>query len=92
MAAGLAVKPVTEIKREATRVIAELRASGRPVLITEHGRSAAVLLDVDSYGALLRRLEILEGIARGERAYFEGRVVPHGEAKKRLGRWLGAER
>jgi prevent-host-death family protein len=92
MATGPRVKPVTEIKREATRIIAELRASGRPVLITEHGRSAAVLLDIDSYGALLRRLEILEGIARGERAFSEGRVVTQGEAKKRLSRWLGAAR
>ena len=83
-----AIKPVTEIKRRATEILSQLQADRVPVLITEHGRSAAVLLDVESYQDLLRRLEILEGIARGERAFSEGRVVTHREAKKRLGRWL----
>lgn len=79
---------MTEIKRRATEVIAELRSTRRPVLITEHGRSAAVLLDVDTYERLLHRLALLEGIARGERACLEGRVVAHAEARRRLRRWL----
>lgn len=31
---------------------------------------------------------LLEGIARGERAFAEGRVVAHPTAKKHLSRWL----
>ncbi len=82
------MKPVTEIKRHATEVIHQLRVDRVPVLITERGRSAAVLLDVETYDTMLRRIEILEGIARGERALTEGRVVSHAKAKKRLSRWL----
>ena len=82
------IRPVTDVKRRATEIIARLRKDRVPVLITERGRSAAVLLDVESYDALLRRLEILEGIARGERAFAEGRVVSHRDAKKRMRRWL----
>ena len=59
-----------------------------PVLITQHGRPAAYLLDIETYAALNQRIAILEGIARGERAVEEGRVVPHAEAKKRMARWL----
>jgi prevent-host-death family protein len=81
-------QPVTEVKRRATEIIARLRKEKLPILITEHGRSAAVLLDVESYDELLRRLELLEGIARGERAFSEGRVVSHGAARKRMKRWL----
>ena len=84
------IQPVTDVKRRATEIIARLKKEKIPVLITEHGRSAAVLLDVESYDALLRRLEILEGIARGERAFAEGRVVAHKDAKKRMRRWLSA--
>ena len=87
-----AVKPVTEIRRRAREIIAQLKTDHVPVLITEHGRSAAVLMDLESYQGLLRRLEILEGIARGERAFSEGRIVSHEEAKKRLGRWLDKSR
>lgn len=86
------LQPVTEIKRRATEIIAALQHDQRPILITEHGRSAAVMLDVASYEELLARLEILEGIARGERAIQEGRVVSHGAAKKRLARWAARSR
>jgi prevent-host-death family protein len=83
---------VTEIKRHATKIIAQLKSDHRPVLITEHGRSAAVLLDVETYDNLNRRLSLLEGIVRGERAFLERRTVSHGEAKQRLSRWLGRRR
>ncbi|MCC6995095.1 MAG: type II toxin-antitoxin system Phd/YefM family antitoxin [Deltaproteobacteria bacterium] len=82
------LKPVTEVKRRATQIITRLKADRVPVLITEHGRSAAVLLDVDSYDDMVRRLEVLDGLARGERALAEGRVVSHAKATRRLSRWL----
>lgn len=84
------IKPVTELKRHATRIIQQLDESRTPMLITERGRAAAVLLDVESYRAMLRKLELLEGIARGERAIAEGRVVSHRDARKRLKRWSNA--
>ena len=82
------LQPVTEIKRHATQIIAQLKRHRRPILITEHGREAAVLLDVPSYEALTRRLAVLEGIARGERAFAEGRVVSSAQARRRLRKWL----
>jgi prevent-host-death family protein len=83
----MTLKPVTEIKRRATEVIHQLQADRVPVLITEHGQSAAMMVDVETYDGMIRRLALLEGIARGERAFAEGRVVTHAAAKKRLSRW-----
>jgi prevent-host-death family protein len=79
---------VTTLKRKATEIIAELETERDPVLITQHGRPAAYLVDVETYEQTQRRLAVLEGIARGERAIEEGRVVSHTEAKKRMARWL----
>ena len=79
---------VTTLKRRATEIIAELESKRDPVLITQHGRPAAYLVDVETYEDTRRRLAILEGIARGERAIEEGRIVSHAEAKKRMARWL----
>jgi hypothetical protein len=31
---------------------------------------------------------VIEGIARGEKAILEGRLVTHQEAKRRMSRWL----
>lgn len=79
---------VTTLKREATRLIAEITKAKTPVLITQHGKPAAYLVDAESFEAQQHRLQILEGIARGERAVQEGRVVTHRQAKRRMGRWL----
>ena len=82
------VELVTSLKRQATAILAELRESKEPVLITEHGQPSAYLVDVDDYEELQNRLKILEGVARGEAAYREGRVVSHAKARERMGKWL----
>lgn len=79
---------VTTLKRKATKIIADLESNQDPVLITQHGKPAAYLLAVEAFDSLHRRLGILEGIARGERAIEQGRVITHSEAKKRMARWL----
>jgi prevent-host-death family protein len=79
---------VTTLKRKATEIISEVDRERVPVLITQHGRPAAYLVDVETYERLNQRLALLKGIARGERAIEQGRVVSHAEAKKRLARWL----
>ena len=79
---------VTTLKRKATEIIAELESNQDPVLITQHGKHAAYLMAVDAFNGMNRRLGILEGIARGERAVEEGRVLSHASAKKRMARWL----
>jgi prevent-host-death family protein len=79
---------VTSLKRKATEILSELERHRDPVLITQHGRPAAYLVDVETYDNLNRRVAVLEGIARGERAIEQGRVLSHAEAKKRMARWL----
>lgn len=80
---------VTTLKRQATRVLADLRESGEPILITEHGKPSAYLVDVDAYEFMQDRMRILEGIARGERAILENRTFSHADAKQKMKRWLG---
>ena len=79
---------VTTLKRQATELLADIERDKEPILITQHGLPSAYLVDVESYELLQKRMSILEGIARGEVAVAEGRVVPHTDAKKRMARWL----
>jgi prevent-host-death family protein len=79
---------VTRLKRNATDILAELSESRDPILITERGRPAAYLVDVETFECLNEKLEILEGISRGERALEQGDVFTHEQAKKKLARWL----
>ncbi|TFH16839.1 MAG: type II toxin-antitoxin system Phd/YefM family antitoxin [Lentisphaerales bacterium] len=79
---------VTTLKRQATRVLSDLHDSGEPVLITEHGKPSAYLVDVDSYEFMQSRMQILEGISRGERAILENRTFSQAEAKRKMKKWL----
>lgn len=79
---------VTTLKRHATKLLEELHREKEPVLITEHGKPSAYLIDVDHFEQIEKKLKLLEGLARGEKAILENRVVSHEEAKKRMTRWL----
>jgi prevent-host-death family protein len=79
---------VTTLKRNATKILTQLAKDQSPVLITQHGMPTAYLVDAVSFEALQKRMRILEGIARGERAIQEGRISTHLQAKQRLKRWL----
>ncbi|MGA2656071.1 MAG: type II toxin-antitoxin system Phd/YefM family antitoxin [Verrucomicrobiota bacterium] len=79
---------VTTLKRKATDIISSLARSGDPILITQRGRPAAYLVDVETFEGLKEKLAVLENIGRGERAIEEGRIVSHKSARKRMSRWL----
>ncbi len=82
------VELVTTLKRQATKILAELHESKEPVLITEHGQPSAYLIDVEDYNFMQDRMVILEGIARGETAIQNNRVYSQTEAREKMSKWL----
>lgn len=82
------IELVTNLKRQATKILSDLHETKEPVLITEHGKPSAYLVDVDDYESTQDRMAILEGIARGESAVIEGRTLSHSQAKNRMAKWL----
>ena len=79
--------PITDMKRQGGKVLEALRADRSPMIITEHGRAAAVLMDIASYEAMTRRYEILKGIEAGEQDIAAGRTITWEEAKAELRKW-----
>lgn len=82
------VELVTTLKRQATKILEELHRSKEPVLITEHGQPSAYLIDVQDYEFMQRRMQILEGIAKGEKAINENSLYTQTEAKEKMKKWL----
>ena len=82
------IELVTTLKRQATKILAELHDSKEPVLITEHGQPSAYLVDVQDYEMMKNRMEILDGIAKGEMAVLENRIYTQAEAKDKMSKWL----
>jgi prevent-host-death family protein len=82
------VELVTTLKRQATRILDELHHTKEPVLITEHGLPSAYLVDVQDYELMQRRMQILEGIAKGEKAILENRTFTNEQAKEQMNKWF----
>ena len=79
---------VTTLKRQPTKILADLRSTKEPVPITEHCKPSAYLLNVDDYEMMQDRLKILEGISRGETAILEERIHSHAKAQDKMSKWL----
>lgn len=79
---------VTTLKRQATKILADLHDSKEPILITEHGKPSAYLVDFHDYELMQERMLVLEGLARGETAIIDNRVYDHSEAKEKMSKWL----
>ncbi|MEO7657986.1 MAG: type II toxin-antitoxin system Phd/YefM family antitoxin [Pyrinomonadaceae bacterium] len=79
---------VTTLKRQASELLSDLDRDREPIMITQHGLPSAYLVDVETYELQQRRMAILEGIARGERAAVESRVLSQEEVEKRMTKWL----
>ena len=78
------VQPLSAFRANAAGFLDQVRSTKRPLVLTQNGKSAAVVLDVDEYEALVEEVELLRDVraARAELARGEG--VPHDEVVKRL--------
>jgi len=65
--------PLTDLKQDASATLKRVRKSKRPLILTQRGKAAAVLLSVNTYEKGEREREILKLLARGEREIAAGK-------------------
>lgn len=65
--------PVTDLRQDAAAALKRLKASKQPVVITQRGRAAAVLLSMEEYERGEHERQLLRLIARGEQAINAGK-------------------
>ena len=84
--------PVSDLMRKANAIVRRVREKGTAVLITQRGRSAAVLVSAEDYFELIERLchleemEIQAAIAIGEAQLARGEGIPHEQVVAELER------
>ena len=78
------IQPISAFRANAAGIVKQVQTTGRPVVITQHGQSAAVLLDVRTYQEMADDLETLQEIAEARTDYAEGKVVGHADLISRL--------
>ena len=83
------VRPLSEFRANASAFVQQVRETKRPLVITQNGRSAAVLLDVTEYEELLAKLDLLQDIQEAEAQLAEGHGLSHRAARKQVLERLG---
>jgi len=75
------IRPLADFRANLAAVVRQVQRTKRPVILTQRGRSAAVLVDATEYEALLDRAELLDDVRVAEGELAAGRGVAHSKAK-----------
>jgi prevent-host-death family protein len=78
------IKPVSEFRANAADLIEQVRTTGRPLILTQRGRSAAVVVDAVDYEDMVEEIELLRDVHTAVEQIAGGKGVSNSDAKKRL--------
>jgi len=67
------IVPVTDFRQDAAAVLSRVARSKEPLVITQRGRAAAVLVSVDAHDRSEHERELLYLLARGESEIAAGK-------------------
>lgn len=67
------IVPITDLRQDAAAVLERVRRSAQPVVITQRGRAAAVMITPESFERWENERQILKLLARGEREIAKGK-------------------
>jgi prevent-host-death family protein len=67
------IVPVTDLRQDAAGVLKRVGRAKEPLVITQRGRAAAVLLSAEAYDQAERERQLLRLFARGEKEITEGK-------------------
>ena len=59
--------PVSDLRQDAAKLLKQLNENNEPLIITQRGRAAAVMIGVDAYERFEHEKELLRLLAIGER-------------------------
>jgi antitoxin YefM len=78
------IKPLSQVRTGIANFIKQVHDTKRPVIITQHGKSVAVLLDAYEYEAIQEKLELLTDVQASLNQVENGQGVPHEDAKGKV--------
>lgn len=78
------IVPVAEFKAGISKWLKTLQASGHPLVITQNGKPAGVLLSPADYDALAYHKSFLDSVARGREDAESGRTYHTEDVKAAL--------
>lgn len=78
------VQPLSAFRANAAGFLDQVRETKRPLVLTQHGKSAAVLLDVRQYEALIEEIEVVRDIRQAKAELVAGEGLSHEDVVNEL--------
>ena len=85
------IVPIAEFKAHLSEVVRDLRDRGRPMVITQNGKPAAVLLSPEDFDQLTYHSRVVASVNEGLKDLESGRVVSHAQVGKVLDERFGKQ-
>lgn len=80
------IRPVSEFRANAAEMIERVKSSRRPLVLTQRGHSAAVVLDVVEYERMVEEIELLTDVRTALKQIDAGEGISNRDAKAELRR------
>ena len=78
------IRPLSEFRANTAAFVEQVQSTRRPIVLTQHGRGAAVLLGVSEYERLVERAEVLDDIRVAEEQVARGEGIEHDDAQRQV--------
>jgi antitoxin YefM len=75
------IRPMSEFRTGIASFLKQVRDTKRPLVITQHGKGVAVLLDVNEYEAMQEKVELLQDMQTSMSQLESGLGIENDEAK-----------
>lgn len=75
------IKPLSEFRSKVANYLEQVRNTKRPLLITQNGKSSAVLMDVSEYESIMEKIELLQDIQVAKTQIDSGNGISSSKVK-----------
>jgi prevent-host-death family protein len=76
------IKPLSEVRTGMASFIKQVHDTKRPLIITQHGKGVAVLLDLNEFEVLQEKIELLTDVQTGLNQIENGEAIDHEKAQQ----------
>ena len=69
------INSISYVKSNFNEVLDSLKKNQRPMIITQNGKSTGVLMDIESWEDMQRKIELFKSVAEGERSLLKDEPI-----------------
>ena len=78
------IVPFAEFRSQASKIMKRARETRHPVVVTQHGRPAGVIISPEDYDQWRERERVVAAIERGLSQAEAGQLISHDDLKKEM--------